>query len=56
MHHFLVKDKIKLYLFKKKFLKSFNLLNKSLIFLKKVFNLLKKILIFLKSLIFIKKI
>ena len=37
MHHFLVKDKIKLYLFKKKFLKSFNLLKKSLIFLKKVF-------------------
>ena len=34
MHHFLVKDKIKLYLFKS---------------LKKIFNILKKFLIFLKS-------
>ena len=42
MHHFLVKDKIKLYLFKKKFLKSFNLLKKSLIFLKVLNKVFKK--------------
>ena len=46
MHHFLVKDKIKLY-FLNLLKKVFNLL--------KSFNLLKKVLIFKKSLIFLKK-